>query len=89
MARSIKRIAHDLIPLSDAATELSNIITQLLNAIAPHTHFDNLTIDKYFKECLQASAKLATSSRLIKEYVHEVNEEADREGILKDDANCA
>ncbi|NNM59443.1 MAG: hypothetical protein HKM04_06460 [Legionellales bacterium] len=84
MARNIKRIAHDLIPLSDAVTELSTIISQLLDAIKPHAQFDDQNIIKYFDECVKASQKMALSSQLIKQYVHEVDKEADRERILKD-----
>jgi hypothetical protein len=84
MARTTKRIAHDLIPLSDAVTELSSIISQLLNAIEPHATFDSQQTQQYFNECSKASEKLAISAKLIKEYVKEVNNEADKEGITKD-----
>lgn len=84
MTRNIKRIAHDLMPLSDAVTELSSIISQLLNAVKPHAKFDDIKASKYFDECTKASQKLAISAKLIRDYVEEVNEEADKEGILKD-----
>ncbi|OGT30385.1 MAG: hypothetical protein A3E87_01490 [Gammaproteobacteria bacterium RIFCSPHIGHO2_12_FULL_35_23] len=83
MARSIKKIAHDLIPLSDAVTELSSIISQLLEAVKPYAQFENSKASQYFDECAKASQKLAISSKLIREYVQEVNNEADREGISK------
>lgn len=84
MSRNIKRIAHDLIPLSDAATELSSIITELLAAIKPRANFDNSKTEEYLEECLKASKNLAISTKLIKSYIQEVNDEADREGIVKD-----
>lgn len=84
MPRNIKRIAHDLIPLSDVVTELSSIISQLLSAVRPHTQFDDPKASKYFDECTKASKKLADSAKLIREYIQKVNEEADREGITKD-----
>ena len=84
MARNIKRIAHDLLPLSDAVTELSSIISQLLEAIQPHTSFDDPSASKYFEECTKASEKLALSSQLIRKCVQEINDEADNEGISKD-----
>ena len=84
MARNIKRIAHDLIPLSDSVTELTSMISELLSAVESYTKFDNTKASNYFTECLRASKKLAISAKLIKEYVQQVNSEADREGILKD-----
>lgn len=83
MPRNIKRVAHDLTPLSDAATELSSIISELLNAIAPHIQFDTPKAAECFDECTKASQKLALSIKLIKSYVQEVNTEADREGLIK------
>lgn len=84
MARTIKKIAHDLSPLSDAVTELSSIISQLLNAVKSHTQFDDPKAKDYFDECTIASEKLAISAKLIRDYVHEVDNEADKEGISKD-----
>ncbi|MFN7098667.1 MAG: hypothetical protein ACK4PR_14095 [Gammaproteobacteria bacterium] len=84
MARTIKKVAHDLSPLSEAVTELSAIILQLLTAVKPHVQFDDPSISKYFDECIKASGKLAISAKLIKGYVCEVNDEADKENILKD-----
>ncbi len=84
MPRNIKRIAHDLIPLSDAATELSAIISELLNAIKPHVQFSDHKAAEYFQECAKASQNLAISTKLIKNYIQEVDDEADREGIVKD-----
>lgn len=83
MPRNIKRIAHDLIPLSDAATELSSIISELLHAVKPHVQFDNHKAAEYFEECTKASQNLAISTKLIKSYIQEVNNEADKEGIVK------
>ena len=83
MARNIKKIAHDLLPLSDAVTELSLIISQLLEALRLHATFDSPQTNKYFSECANASQKLAISAKLIRSYVKEVNNEADKEGILK------
>jgi hypothetical protein len=84
MARNIKKIAHDLLPLSDAISELSAIISQLLNAIEAYASFDDDKAKKYFEECSNASEKMALSAKLVRDYVLEVNEEADKEGINKD-----
>ena len=83
MSRNIKRIAHDLLPLSGAISELSVIISQLLNAIETHTSFDDDKAKKYFEECLNASEKMALSAKLVRDYILEINEEADKEGINK------
>lgn len=83
MARTIKRIAHDLLPLSGAVTELGSIISVQLDAMENYAAFDP-AVEKYFNECRTASEKLATSAKLIKKYLEEVNNEADREGISKD-----
>jgi len=84
MARNIKRIAHDLLPLSEAVTELGSIISTLLDALQNHISFDDPKAKKYFDECNKASEKLALSAQLIKKYINTVNEEADNEGITKD-----
>lgn len=84
MARNTKRIAHDLTPLCDAVTELSAIISQLLEAVKPHAKFDDAKASKYFDECTKASQKMAVSAKLIREYIQDINDEADREGIIKD-----
>jgi hypothetical protein len=84
MARNTKRIAHDLIPLSDAVSELSSLISEFLSAIKPHARFENPKAPKYFDDFAQATIKLAISARLIRKYIQEVDNEADREGIIKD-----
>lgn len=85
MARTIKKIAHDLLPLSDAVTELSAIVAQLLHVIEQHASFSEETTKQYFYQGIKALDKLTLSADLIKTYLHELNEEADREGISKDD----
>ena len=84
MARNLKQIAHDLIPLSDAATELSAVISELLSGVKPFAQFDNAKAAASFNDCTKAAQKLAISTKLIKEYVQQVNSEADRENIFKD-----
>ena len=84
MAKTIKKVAHDLLPLSDAVTELSSIISQLLEAIEPHATFHEETAKKYFSDCRGASQKLTISSKLIREYIQELHVEANQEGIVKD-----
>ncbi|MCK4608852.1 MAG: hypothetical protein KAT71_05190 [Gammaproteobacteria bacterium] len=84
MVKNIKKIAHDLLPLSNAITELSSIISQLLNAINPHANFDDKNAKKHLEECSEASEKMALSARLIREYVEKLNNEADIAGITKD-----
>ena len=83
MARNIKRIAHDLIPLADATTELSTVISELLSAIEPHIQFDDGKAESYFQECIEASQKLAISATLVRKYISDVNHEADSQGIFK------
>lgn len=81
MARTIKKVAHDLAPLSDVVSELSSLISELLESVKPQATFSNDKISEYFDECLSATQKLAISAKLIRHYIDEVNEEADREGI--------
>lgn len=83
MARTIKKIAHDLLPLSDAVTELSAIVAQLLHAIEQHATFDDSSTTHYFTQGIKALDKLTLSADLIKTYLHELNDEADRENIPK------
>lgn len=83
MTKNIKQIAHDLLPLSDAITELSGLITELLEAVKPHSTFDEVKADQYFNECITASKKMTISAKLIREYVQETNAEADKAGIEK------
>lgn len=84
MARSNKQISHDLLPLSKAVSELSDSIAQLLAAVEPYAQFSDDKAAEYFSECNQASQDLAYSARLIRDYVLEVDAEADSEGITKD-----
>ena len=84
MVRTIKKVTHDLMPLSDAVTELSALISELLKAVEPHVRFENDKAAKYFDDSVKASGNLAVSAKLIKDYLHEVDGEADREGITKD-----
>lgn len=83
MTKNIKQIAHDLLPLSDATTELSGLITKLLEAVKPHATFDEAKAEQYFNECINASQKMTISAKLIREYVQETNAEADKAGIQK------
>jgi tRNA uridine 5-carbamoylmethylation protein Kti12 len=83
MARTIKKIAHDLLPLSDAITQLSDIISQQLESLNNLVEFKDPRIKEYFQECINAQQKMAASARLVREYVIEVNQEADSEGIAK------
>lgn len=84
MARTIKKVAHDLLPLSDAVTELGKIVSQLLHAIKQHATFDDEMTTHYFDQGIKALDKLAISADLIKTYLCEINDEADREKILKE-----
>lgn len=82
--RNIKCIAHDLLPLSGAISELGSIISELLNNIQAHAVFDNPALEQYFLECCHASQNLTVTARLMKGYVDMINEEADREGVTKE-----
>ena len=84
MPRNIKKIAHDLFPLCDAVTELSSLITELLSNIKPHINFVKDNSLQYFSACEKASQKLSLSAQLIRKYIVEVNNEADKKGISKD-----
>ncbi len=84
MVRTIKRISHDLIPLSDAISELSSIISDLLSAVKPQAQFSSNKAFEYFNECVTASEKLALSARLVGVYLQEVDKEANRGGITID-----
>ena len=84
MTRNIKQIAHDLAPLSDMVTELSEIVSQLLGAIEPHASFDDTKAEKYFQECTIASEKMSISSGLIQRYIQEIKSEADLSGSTQE-----
>ena len=84
MVRTIKRISHDLIPLSDAVSELSLLVTGLLEAVQDQLVSENSKVKGYLEECTLASQNLALSAQLIKRYIVEVDEEADRNGITED-----
>jgi hypothetical protein len=84
MARNIKKIAHDLGPLSEASAELSSIIFQMLDEIKLHAKFDDEKMFNHLTECEEASKNLVISTGLIEKYVSELNKEADKEGIFKD-----
>jgi hypothetical protein len=84
MTRNIKRIAHDLSPLSNAASELGTIILKLLKAIEPHANFTDDKANKYFHECIEATRNLSVSTQLIGDYIADIDKEADNNGIAKD-----
>lgn len=84
MARTIKKIAHDLSPLTDACAELSLIISEILDEIKLNAKFDDKKMFERLSECEEASRNLALSSGLIEKYIFDLNKEADREGIAKD-----
>ena len=84
MARTIKRVSHDLLPLSEGNSELSSLIATLLDGIAKHVSFDDPKSKRFFDECIEASQKMAISAKLIRSYVIELDKEAENEGILKD-----
>lgn len=83
MARNIKRVSHDLGPLSDIGVELTDVISQLLEAVSPHINFNNKKIFNYFEQCIGAAHNLKKNNELIQQYLKELNYEADQEGILK------
>ncbi len=84
MVRTIKRVAHDLLPLSQGNSELSLLVNKLLSGIEKHVSFDDPRAKGYFEECLKASEKMAVSARLIREYVVNLDQEAEAENISKD-----
>lgn len=84
MARTIKKVSHDLVPLSDAITELASETLKLLNSMKVSGNFNNLKELSYFDDCVEASQMITSTSKLIRQYLHELEDEADREGILKD-----
>jgi len=84
MQKKKKKIAHDLLPLTDTVTELSTILSQLLLMIKPHAKFDSPQASNYFDEFSEALNGLTLSIGLMKKYVSDVNIEADNNGIAKD-----
>lgn len=83
MAKNIKKVTHDLLSLADAVTERGKIVAQLLHAIKQHARFDDEMTTHYFDQGLKALDKLAISADLIKTYLHELDNEADKSGISK------
>lgn len=84
MARTIKRVSHDLLPLSLGNSELSDLVSKLLAGIKDHISFDDPRAKVYFDECLQATEKMTVSAYLIQKYVLELEQEANAENISKD-----
>ena len=84
MTRNIKRISHDLLPLAEGNSELSELVLALLEGVNEHVSFDDPKAQKFFNECIVASQKMAISAKLIKKYVVELDQEAETLGIVKD-----
>ena len=84
MPRTIKRVSHDLLPLSKGNSELSALISKLLLGIESHISFDDPRAKSYFDKCLEATEKMMISARLIQEYVVSLDKEAEAENIPKD-----
>jgi len=84
MARTIKKVVHDLSPITDGCVQLSSIILEILDEIKLNAKFDNKKMFDRLTECEEASKNLELCSGLIQKYVFDLNKEADREGITKD-----
>lgn len=79
MVRDIKRIVHDLTPMSDVVSELSALISKLLSSMKDEVTFVNPEAAEYFFSCLTATEKLAISAGLISRYIDELRRDAGRE----------
>jgi hypothetical protein len=58
-------------------------MSQLLNTLVPCVKFDNSEAKRYFSECSNACEKMSLSAKLIRKYIEDVHNEADKEGITK------
>lgn len=82
MARTIKQVTHDLKPvianIKDMSEALNKLLPKLLGDAAEDTKKQNQV-----KTCLNAIAALDQSANLARQYILEVDAEADQEGIEK------
>ncbi len=83
MARTIKRISHDLTPISISAGELSALLIDMLSGIKNSIHFASKEAEQNFINSLEVAENLVISIDLIKKYVEDVDLEAAREEIEK------
>lgn len=75
MAKNTKQIVHDLQPLASVISELSTIISDMLDNIETHTRYDDSKIKDYFIECNDAVKKLSSTSILVKKYIENISAE--------------
>lgn len=75
MKKSVRSIAHDLLPLSGSIIELSCIISEMLTTLEKYAVFPNPEIKHHFTECYMAFDKLSTAAALIKKYIQTIDDE--------------
>lgn len=83
MARSIKKISHDMLPLALATAETSLLVQEALKRLESFIQFNQREAKDCFEFCIEACEKMAISADLMKQYVLEVDNEAESEGITK------
>ena len=88
MSRSIKRISHDLKPMIDGINKininLQTMLPLLFSELAPGGKVDT-RISGPLETCIDALNSLNKCAKLAEAYIQDVDAEADREGITKDD----
>ncbi len=84
MPRTIKKISHDLMPLSDASAETAALVCETLKKLAAYLEFDKKEVKECYNMCLKACEKMTISIQMVKKYVVDVDKEAEKEGITKD-----
>ncbi len=84
MPRTIKKISHDLMPLSFATAETASIVWEALKKLETHLQFDKKEVKECYNMCLSACEKMTLSVHMLKDYVVSVDQEAEREGITKE-----
>lgn len=84
MPRTIKKISHDLMPLALANADTLLVVQNTLKKLEPYLQFNRPEALDCFNYCIAACQEMAISADLIKQYVLQVDAEADREGIAKE-----
>ncbi len=81
--RTIKKISHDLMPLAQANAETALLVQQALKNLEPYLQFNRQEALDCFNYCIAACEEMAVSADLVKKYVEEVDQEAEKASINK------
>ncbi len=83
MARNIKQVSHDLMPIINTICDLSQDVNAMLHSLYKKIDPKGIKEREHFELLLAALESLNASSTLAQKYIEEVDAEAEAAGIGK------